>query len=119
MSLPCHFVAPYRPTNCLLASLSPARQQLIRLMQRVWFGRIEQLQIRDGDPVLDPIPRVVRQYKFASTDESDRHHGNRNFSIKESVVDLLQLLDLINDGVIDELTIKHGLPFGSEYLHRI
>src|SRR5687767_11562343 len=46
------------------ASLSPLRQQLLLLMQRLNFGRIEGLVIKDGDPVLDPLPRVIRELKF-------------------------------------------------------
>ena len=47
------------------SSLSPARRRLLRLMQQLNFGRIEQLTIRRGEPVLEPMPRLVVEYKFA------------------------------------------------------
>ena len=38
------------------SSLSPARQKLLRLMQSVNFGRIEQLRVSGGEPVFAPPP---------------------------------------------------------------
>lgn len=33
------------------------------MMQEINFGRIERLIIRDGQPVLDPAPRIIRDIK--------------------------------------------------------
>ena len=44
-------------------ALSPARKRLIELMQEINYGRIEELQIRDGEPVFNPPPTVLRQPK--------------------------------------------------------
>ena len=47
------------------SSLSPARTRLVGLMQRLNFGRIDELRILDGEPLFDPPPlgaeaRIVR-----------------------------------------------------------
>jgi hypothetical protein len=49
---------PHRPRN--LTSLPPAAQALLRLFQRVYHGRVEDLAVRAGLPVLSPPPRVHR-----------------------------------------------------------
>jgi hypothetical protein len=40
------------------------------MMQKLNFGRIEGLQIRDGEPVLNPVPRLIRDIKLGG--ETDR-----------------------------------------------
>ena len=51
-------------TNVTKAALTPARRRLVELMQEVNYGRLEGLEVRDCEPVLDPPPRVVRQIVF-------------------------------------------------------
>ena len=46
--------------------LSPPRRRLIELMQSINFGRLENLRVRGGEPVLsDPDVVIVREIKFA------------------------------------------------------
>jgi hypothetical protein len=93
------------------ASLSPACRQLLELMQLVNFGRIEGLVVRAGDPVLDPIPRVVREVKFGGENGPRPERNAGNFALKEQVVELFRHLDLLGDGTAEVLEVKHGLPF--------
>ena len=46
------------------AALSEPRRRLVELMQSINFGRIEDLIVVGGDPVLDPLPRMVQEIKF-------------------------------------------------------
>ena len=46
------------------SSHSPERQDLIREMQKVGFGRFEGLVIRNREPILHPRPVIVREHKF-------------------------------------------------------
>jgi hypothetical protein len=94
--------------------LSPSRRQLVELCQRLNFGRIEHIEVRGGEPVLDPQPRVVREHKFCS-DNGPRPESRRaDCALKDQVADLMRLLDAVGDGVIETLTVKHGLPFHAE-----
>jgi hypothetical protein len=102
-----------RSANTKLA-LSPARQELVALLQRTNFGRIEGLQVRGGEPVLDPMPRVTREHKFCAENGPRPESGRADYKLKNQVRDLMQLLDSIGDGVIAVLTVKHGLPFHAE-----
>lgn len=93
------------------SSLSPARQRLVELMQQINFGRIEALQVRRGEPVFDPPPRLYRELKFGSDNGPRAEAESRNFALKAQVVEFLRELDAVGDGQMEVLTVKHGLPF--------
>jgi hypothetical protein len=93
------------------AGLSPARRRLVELMQGLNFGRIEGLAVRGGDPVFDPPPRVVREVKFGGENGPRPERAAADFVLKTQVAELFQQLDLLGDGTIDALEVKHGLPF--------
>jgi len=92
-------------------SLSPQRKQLIRELQRINFGRIDCLMIRSGEPVLDPPPRKQVEIKFAGENGPRPELAANDFLLKQQVVELFAFFDQLQDGVIDALEIKHGLPF--------
>lgn len=94
------------------SSLSPGRKRLLELMQRVNFGRIENLCVRDGEPVLDPPPRVVHEIKFSGENGPRPEAGIGDFVVKAQIVDLLAHFDRLRNATIEVLTIKHGLAFG-------
>lgn len=96
------------------SSLSPARQRLVELMQRLNFGRIEHLEVRGGEPVLDPPPNVVREHKFGSENGPHREAGHPDCPLKNQIRDLMSLLDEVGDGTVAVLSVKHGLPFHAE-----
>lgn len=91
--------------------VSDARQRLIELMQRINFGRIEQITVRDGEPIFDPPPRPIREIKFCSESGPRPETDVRNFELKAQVVDLLRTLDEVQNGTIEVLFVQHGLPF--------
>ena len=96
------------------SGLSPARQRLVELLQRLNFGRIENLQVRGGEPVLDPLPRVTREHKFAGENGPRPEAARADCRLKSQVADLMHLLDDIGDGTIAVLSVKHGVPFHAE-----
>lgn len=93
------------------SSLSPERQRLIRDMQRINFGRMECLVIRNGDPVSAPKPRKQFEIKFGSENGPRPEVGMADFALKQQVVELFAMFDRLGNGTIDVLEIKHGLPF--------
>ncbi len=93
------------------ASLVPARQRLIELMQQLHFGRIENLVVRHGDPVLDPPPRRLRDIKLGGLNGPRPEHDAANFKLKSRVSEFFACLDDIGDGIIQTLEVKDGLPF--------
>lgn len=93
------------------ASLPEPRKRLIELMQSINFGRVEGLAIRAGDPVLDPLPRVVREIKFGGENGPRPELGASDFVLKSQVVELFRFFDQLGNGTIDAIEVKHGLPF--------
>ena len=94
-----------------LASLPPERRRLLKRMQQINFGRIENLVIRNGQPVLSPLPRIIREVKFGGENGPRPEASIEDFALKAQVVELLRYMDELQDGVIGVLEIKHGLPF--------
>jgi hypothetical protein len=107
--------APERGRNeCLRLSkhdLSARRAGLLQLMQAINFGHIEGLTVREGNPILDPPPRVIRDVKFGGENGPRPETGADDFLLKSQVVELFQQFDGLKDGVIAVLEVKHGLPF--------
>lgn len=95
-----------------IGDLSPQRQHLVRLMQRTGYGRIENLAIRNGQPVLSLEVRLVREIKFGGDSGVHPDTAAADFTLKQQVVELMLALDRIGNGTIECLTIKGGLPFG-------
>lgn len=93
------------------SSLSPERRQFIRQMQQINFGRIEAVVICDGEPVSSPRSRLVREHKFGGENGPRRELSIADFLLKQQVVELFAFFDELQNGVIDVLEIKHGLPF--------
>jgi hypothetical protein len=91
--------------------LNPHRQRLLELMQQVNFGRLERLQVSRGNPCFDPPPRVIRELKLGSDNGPRPELQRADFELKTQVVELLQCLDEVGDGVIETIEVKHGLPF--------
>ena len=94
------------------SNVSAARRRLIELMQQINFGRIEGLFVRNGEPALDPPPKVFLEVKFGGENGPRPEAIVGDFALKAQVVELLNHFDRLKDARIDVLTIKHGLPFG-------
>lgn len=80
-------------------------------MQQLNFGHFKDLVVRDGDPVLDPPPIKIREHKFAGENGPRPELATDDFLLKQQAVELLAFFDELQNGVIDLLEIKHGLPF--------
>jgi hypothetical protein len=97
--------------NLAKGSLSPARQRLVEWMGRLHFGQILGLRIRNGQPVFDPSPRLVRDRKLGSEPLPRPASSHEDFLLKEQIVELFTYFEQVSDGVIDLIEVKHGLPF--------
>jgi len=93
------------------SSLSLPKTQLTELMQHINFGRIEGIVIRNGEFVLDPRPRVVREIKFCAENGPRPEVTKQDFVLKAQVRDFFAQVEALDNGVIHSLEVKHGLPF--------
>ncbi len=96
---------------CTKRQLSPARQALLRLLQRINFGQIIDLVVRDCQPVLDPPPQVEYEFKFPGDNGPRPEFDTANFTLKKEIIDLFALFDRLKTGTIRLLRVKNGLPF--------
>ena len=97
-------------TDVTKAALTPARQRLVEVMQEIRYGRLEGLEVRDGEPVLDPPPWVVRQFVFGRDNEPHTARNRDAFALKKSVAELFDVFDRERSLSIQELVIENGLP---------
>ena len=93
------------------SSLTESRGRLLALMQSVNFGLIEGLIVRNGEPVFDPRPRVIRDVKFCAENGPRPESAINDFALKAQVKDLLAHFDALGNGTIRCLEVKHGRPF--------
>ncbi len=95
----------------VMASLPLGGTRLVRLMQGMGFGRIELLHVRNGEPVFDQLPRVIREVKFCAENGARPEAIKKDFALKAQVRELFAEMDEMGDGVILCIEVKHGLPF--------
>jgi RNA polymerase sigma factor (sigma-70 family) len=93
------------------ASLSESHRKLVEMMQNLNFGRIEGLQIRNGEPVLDPPPRLIRDIKLGGENGPRPELGHFDFALKSQVLELLEHFTELENCRIEVLEVKNGLPF--------
>ena len=92
-------------------TITPAKRRLLQVMQEVYFGRIDGLVVRDGEPIFDPAPKVVREIKFGGDNGPKPIIINRALFDKPQIAELFEHLAQISEGVIQSLEVQRGLPF--------
>lgn len=93
------------------SSLSPERQRLIREMQRINFGRIERMTVSGGEPILSSAAKVVSTHKLKAENGPRPELCADDFLLKQEIVELFHIFDQLQDGQIDLIEVKYGLPF--------
>ena len=92
-------------------SLTPDRRKLVRLMQEIDFGKVHHLLVRQGQPVFEPPPRIVREIKLHGASDVPARRATRGFALKAPLVNLFQYLDEVCNGTVLAIEVRHGLPF--------
>jgi hypothetical protein len=90
--------------------LSPARQALVRLFQAVNFGEIQDVHVRDADPIFDQASVVVLSVRFDRKEVPRPELGLADFDLPVEVCRLISLLDELKDGTIQRLEVRAGIP---------
>jgi hypothetical protein len=91
--------------------LSAARRRLLELCQRLNFGRIENFEVRGGEPHATPNTRVLRECRFPGDNGPRPEAGRSDFALKAQVTELFAEFDRVGNGKVDWIEIRHGLPF--------
>jgi hypothetical protein len=81
-------------------------------MQELRFGRIENLHVRGGEPLFDPPPRLVQKIKIDSA--GPLRAPRADCALKARVIGCLDQLTRIQNGVVQSIEVRDGLPFTIE-----
>ena len=93
-----------------LSHLSEPRRALVRLLQSINFGHIEDLDVRGGEPVLAPAPTVVIEVKLDAADSTRPESTLADYELRSEVVRLMVQLDAVHDGWIHRIDVRFGVP---------
>jgi hypothetical protein len=89
--------------------LSDQQRAVLELM-RAQFGRIENMSIRAGQPVLDQDLKVVRVACLGGESGGTKPPAGDEFELKRAVCDLFDELARLGHGTVVKLEFKRGLP---------
>lgn len=93
-----------------LSNLPAASAKLVRLMQALGFGKIVGLKVVDGLPVLDPSLVVIRETQLRGLSSGHPSMQQGDFYVKAEIVELLDIMKPMRNGVIDLIEVRFGLP---------
>jgi hypothetical protein len=96
------------------SSLSDGQSLLIELLQRLNFGRVEGLHVRNGEPVFDPAPRVLQKLKMGANNTERPEANLKDFLLKHQTIEMLQAIADLGEGEIVAIEVKNGLCFTLE-----
>lgn len=91
--------------------LTAAERRLVTVLQRINFGRVRNLTVRDGQPVFEPAPRTQRDHKFGGQNGPRPEVSLDDYILKKEVVEMFRQLRALGNGVIVNLEVRGGLPF--------
>jgi hypothetical protein len=97
--------------EAIKSSLTPQRRCLLKTMQNVNFGRILNIEVRDGEPRFTSLTRIERLVRFGGDNQPRPEVTLEDFALKDRVIELFDMLERMGDGLILKLEIKGGLPF--------
>jgi hypothetical protein len=95
----------------MFGDLNTDRRLLVSAMQKNPFSRIENLQIKNGNPVFGPATRWTAETKLGSADSERQEVALPNFALKRELIELFSQFDVMGNGVILVLEVRAGLPF--------
>lgn len=99
--------------------LSKSQSRLIELLQKLNFGRVEGLHVRNGEPVFDPAPRVVQKLKMGADNSPRPESALQDFLLKHQTIEMLQAIADLGEGQVLAIEVKNGLCFSLEIEHPV
>src|SRR5690606_18650039 len=87
--------------------LSPARQRLVEMAERLGFGTIFGLHYKLGEPIFDPHPRIVRRVKIGARRAV---RSCSNYILKAAWHELFSEFDRTRSGIVESLKVADGIP---------
>jgi hypothetical protein len=90
--------------------LSTQQRSLLEMMRMHQFGRVENMRVLAGQPILDHNVRLVRVARLGS-ENATNEVASEEYELKRPVRDLFDRLARLENGTVVRLEFRHGLPF--------
>ena len=87
--------------------LSDPHRRLIETMQRLNFGRIENLPVRDGAPIFGCGARFIQKVKIGGDNGPRPEATFDDFLLKKQTIELIETLTDLGDGMVLAIEVKH------------
>ena len=93
--------------------LTPAQLALVQTLRDYQFGRIENMRIQAGQPLLGVGARLVR---ITRLDRGRQTYipGEEQFELKQEICELFDEFVRLQDCLVVRLEFRHGLPLQLE-----
>jgi len=102
-----------------LSDLSPSRNAFVRKCQQIGFGRITGLLVRNHDPLFSDRCEVLLDVRLDSCEAPRAEQSLTDFVLTDEVVRFFSMLDNIQNGVIEQVEVRAGIPRRVLYKHSI
>src|SRR5262249_31065859 len=93
-----------------LADLSPPWQSLVRLFQRVNFGEVQRIHVRNAVPVMDDEPVILISVKLDRDNDRRPECDLDDFALRQEVLTLIAELQRFSEWHIATVEIREGIP---------
>ena len=103
------------PSDTTVNSLSTGKRRLLRKLQEINFGWIENFNVSNGEPVFLPSTRVIHKVRFGRRNGPHDAASGKDYTLKLDVVELFREMASRKDGVVRVLKIQEGLPVDMEW----
>ena len=90
--------------------MGPGQRSLVELMDEHQFGRVENIRVLAGQPILDHDVRVVKVARLGGENTTNQV-ASEEYELKRPVRDLFGRLARLDNGTVILLEFRHGLPF--------
>jgi len=94
--------------------LTVAQRSLFHIMREYQFGRIENMHVRAGQPLLDHDARLVRIARLDRDSHRADVRGGDDFQLKRPFCELFDELMRLQDCLVVRLEFRHALPLQLE-----
>ena len=83
---------------------------MLRVFQGVDYGQILDLLVRDREPMFSPPPTLLLDIKLDAESGSRPELALADFDLSEEVCRLLDRLDQMENGRIQRIEVRAGIP---------
>jgi hypothetical protein len=110
--VPFPFGEQMKPTKPVsrFSQLSENRAKLVRLCQTLNFGSIQDFDVRGSEPVLDPPPRVLADWKLNAENNIRPEANLADFKLADEVRRLMGHFDELRSCRVQQIEVRAGVP---------